>query len=232
MISKQEDIQVAFDELYKTRGFRYLRPREAYEIFRGLLSPGKGEKFLDVACGPGLLLKEMAKAGAISYGIDISPQAVNMSKQYCPEAEVVEANAEYLPFQDKEFKYISCIGSLERMIDRKKAIREQIRVATDDAKFCYMVRNSNHLSWKMFMKPLKLYNRKTHQDAMDYQNWCDLFKSCGLRILSVYPDHWPYYRLRKLIPIWNRNIDYSKIRKFPFSLNRAYEFIFLLEKDD
>jgi ubiquinone/menaquinone biosynthesis C-methylase UbiE len=232
MRSKQEDIQGAFDELYKTKGFRYLRPREAYEIFTGILAPGKGEKFLDVACGPGLLLKEMVKAGAISHGIDISPQAVNMSNLYCPEAEVVIGNAVDLPFQDKEFKYVSCIGSLERMIDRKKAITEQIRVATDDARFCYMVRNSNHISWKILMKPLKLYNQKAHQDAMDLQDWCDLFLSSGLRILSIYPDHWPYYRLRKLIPIWNRNIDYSKIRKFPFSLKRAYEFIFVLEKND
>ncbi len=232
MRSVQNDIQVAFDELYQNKGFKYLRPREAYEIFAGILSPGKGEKFLDVACGPGILLKEMANAGAKSYGIDISPKAVDMCNLYCPEAEVVVGNAENLPFQDKEFKYISCIGSLERMIDRKKAIAEQVRVARDDAKFCYMVRNSNHISWKIFMKPLKLYNQKAHQDAMDLQNWYDLFRSCGLRTLSIYPDHWPYYRLRKLIPIWNRNIDYSRIRKFPFSLNRAYEFIFVLEKDD
>jgi ubiquinone/menaquinone biosynthesis C-methylase UbiE len=229
---KQNDIQSAFDEFYKTKGFRYLRPREAYEIFASILSPTKGEKFLDVACGPGLLLKVMTNAGALSYGIDISHQAVKMCHLYCPEAQVVIANAENLPFQDKEFKYVTCIGSLERMIDRQRAIAEQIRVATDDAKFCYMVRNSNHISWKIFMKPFKLYNQKAHQDAMDLQNWCDLFKSCGLRIVSIYPDHWPYYRLRKLIPIWNRKIDYSKIRKFPFSLQAAYEFIFVLEKDD
>lgn len=231
MRSTQNDIQAAFDEFYRRKGFKYLRPSEAYKIFTRILSPDKGEKILDVACGPGLLLKEMAEAGSKPYGIDISTQAVKMCSQYCPEAEVEVANAENLPFNDKEFKYVTCIGSLERMIDRKKAISEQIRVATDDAKFCYMVRNSNHISWKIFMKPLKIYNRKAHQDAMDLQYWCGLFKSCGLRILSIYPDHWPYYRLRKLIPIWNRKIDYSKIRKFPFGLDRAYEFIFVLEKN-
>lgn len=228
---QQNDIQFEFDKIYRTKGFKYLRPKEAYEIFVKLLSPENGEKFLDVACGPGLLLKLMSQAGTLSYGVDISSEAVNMCKLYCPEAEVMVANAENLPFKDKEFNYISCIGSLERMIDRKKVITEQIRVATDDAKFCYMVRNSNHVSWQIFMKPFKLYNQKAHQDAMDLENWSELFKSCGLRILSIYPDHWPYYRIRKLIPIWNRNIDYSKIRKFSFSLKMAYEFIFLLEKD-
>ena len=232
MRSTQDDIQTAFDKFYIKKGFNYLRPSEAYKIFTGILSPAKGEKLLDVACGPGLLLKEMAKVGTKSYGIDISPQAVNMCNLYCPEAEVVVANAENLPFQDKQFKYVTCIGSLERMIDRQKAITEQIRVATDDAKFCYMVRNPNHISWKIFMKPLKLYNKKAHQDALDYQYWCDLSQSCGLRIVSIYPDHWPYYRLRKLVPIWNRTIDYSKLRKFPFNMKRAYEFIFVLEKND
>jgi ubiquinone/menaquinone biosynthesis C-methylase UbiE len=232
MKTQQNEIQKAFDKIYKTKGFRYLRPAVAYEIFVTLLSPGKGDKCLDIACGPGLLLKLLAQKGAFAYGVDISPEAIKMSRLYCPVANVFVANAEELPFKDKEFKYITCIGSLERMIDRTKAIREQIRVARDDGIFCYMVRNSRHISWKMFMKPLGLYNRQAHQDAMDLEEWSVLFRASGLRILSIHPDHWTYYRIRKLIPIWNRKTDFSRIRKFPFNINLAYEFIFLLEKDD
>jgi ubiquinone/menaquinone biosynthesis C-methylase UbiE len=231
MTLTQKEIADSFDKIYKRKRFNYLRPSEAYEIFISILSPQKGSKCLDVGSGLGLLLKLMVKKGLLAQGVDISQEAVKISQSYCPEAEVYLGNAEELPFENNEFQYITCIGSMERMINREKVILEQKRVATDNARFCYMVRNSNHYSWRWLLKPFNLYNRKAHQDALNYQEWSHLFKSCGLRILAVYPDHWPYYRLRRYIPIWRRNIDYSKIRKFPFRLDRAYEFIFLLEKD-
>jgi len=231
MSQVQEDISKWFDKVYRSRGFNYLRPSQAYEIFVTILSPLKESKYLDVGSGLGLLLKLMANEGLSVYGVDISEEAVNISRTYCPEASVTLANAENLPFDDNEFHYITCIGSFERMINREKAVKEQIRVARDDAKFCYMVRNAQHISWRFLLKPFNLYNRTGHQDAMIYDEWVSLFNSCGLRILAVYPDHWPYYRFRKSVPFWKRNIDYSRIRKFPFSLNMAYEFIFLLEKN-
>ena len=228
---EQNDIALAFDEIYKNKGFNYLRPPDAYRIFVNLLSPTKGEKLLDVACGPGILLKLMVEQGTLAYGVDVSREAIHMCRAYCPEANVLVGNAESLPFEDETFDYVSCIGSLERMINREKAISELKRVARKGATFCIMVRNSNHFIWKLFMKPFKIYNKDAHQDAMNLNQWSDLFNSCGLKILAVHPDHWPYYRLRQMIPLWNRNIDYFKVRKFPLGLDNAYEFIFMLEKN-
>jgi ubiquinone/menaquinone biosynthesis C-methylase UbiE len=230
-MSQQSEITRSFNEIYRKKGFRYLRPSQAYEIFVSILSPETQKKYLDVGCGLGLLLKLMVCKGLSVYGVDISEEAVKISRTYCPEATIFQANAENLPFKDKEFNYITCIGSLERMIDRTQVLKEQIRVAKDDAKFCYMVRNANHISWKFFLKPFNLYNHKAHQEAFNLEDWIHLFKSNGFRILSVFPDHWPYYRIRKSIPFWGSKINYSRIRKFPFGLTKAYEFIFLLEKD-
>jgi SAM-dependent methyltransferase len=228
----QNEIKEWFNGIYRARGFGYLRPPEAYEIFISILSPEKNKKFLDIGSGLGLLLKLAANYGLNTHGVDISEEAVKISRDYCPEASITIANAENLPYKNNEFHYITCIGSFERMIDRKKALSEQIRVARDDAKFCFMVRNAHHISWQFLLKPLNLYNRKGHQDALTLDEWTTFFISNGLKILAVYPDHWPYYRLRKSVPFWNKNIDYSLIRKFPFSLKRAYEFIFLLEKNE
>ncbi len=229
MIEQQEEIKQWFDQTYKERGFGYLRPLSAYEIFATLLSPLKGKIHLDVACGLGLLLKTFDQHGAKVHGVDISTEAIQKAKVFCPNATINEANAETLPYEDGFFDSVTCIGSLERMLDREKVISEQARVTKPDGKLCFMVRNAENFTWNYFQKPLGLENKKGHQDALNLEAWSALFNSCGLQVEGIYPDHWPYYRLLKTITPW-RNIDTTKIRKFPGKMKLAYEFIFVLSK--
>lgn len=225
----QADIKLWFDDIYLKNGYRYLRPQDAYDIFVTLIDPAKDSRHLDVACGLGLLLKSMTPHCAEVHGIDLSSEAVKQSRIYCPEAIVQEGNAESLPYDDQTFDSISCIGSIERMIDRPKALKEQLRVTKPNARFCYMVRNSEHFTWKYLLNPFGLKNKRGHQDAMNLRLWKDLFESNGLKIVNIYPDHWPYYRMMKILKPWVK-IDTNSIIKFPFDINLAYEFIFLLEK--
>ena len=228
-MATQADIKVWFDNIYIKRGYGYLRPQEAYNIFLTLLDPKKDSKHLDVACGLGLLLKALSCNCAEVHGIDISSEAIRQSKNYCPNAILAEGNAESLPYEDSTFDSVSCIGSIERMIDRPKALKEQLRVAKPNARFCYMVRNSEHITWKYLLNPFGLENKQGHQDAMNLQRWKDLFESNGLRILNIYPDHWPYFRALKIMQPWSK-IDTGRIIRFPLKINLAYEFIFLLAK--
>ncbi len=228
-MTEQLKIKDWFDSNYKRWGFTYLRPLQAYEIFGGILNPNNGDTHLDVACGLGLLLKVMSKRGAICDGIDLSSEAVKKAREFCPEASIQEANAEELPFPDQTFNTISCIGSLERMLDREKALKEQMRVLKEEGRLCIMVRNSEHFVWKYFWKPFGIQNKKGHQDALNLAQWTELFESVGLKVETVYPDHWPYYKvIRFLKP--KRAINYAKVLKFPMSIRLAYEFIFVLKK--
>lgn len=227
--STQQDIKNWFDKTYKKWGFMYLRPQPAYEIFGQALNSQKGDKHLDVACGLGLLLNTMIKRGVDAHGVDLSDEAIKKASAYCPAANIQQANAEHLPFKDETFDSISCIGSLERMLDREKALREQVRVAKKDAKICLMVRNSEHFVWKYFWKSLGIRNKEGHQDAMNLSEWTALFEKAGLKVEKVYPDHWPYYKIRRFLTPWKK-LDTSRIMKFPFSINLAYEFIFILKK--
>lgn len=225
----QESIKEWFDKIYEEKDFSYLRPIEAYEIFISILLPRKNQNHLDVACGLGLLMKIMGRKDVKTTGIDISEVAVSKAKELNPSSDIVLGNAENLPFEDQSFDSISCIGSIERMIDRKKALLEQHRVGKNNAKYIYMVRNSNHWLWKYFQKPLGLYNKEGHQDAKNFIEWKALFEECGFRYVGLFPDHWPFLKaMTTLFPFvkWN----YGKIRRFPLPTNTAYELIFLLEK--
>jgi 2-polyprenyl-3-methyl-5-hydroxy-6-metoxy-1,4-benzoquinol methylase len=93
MDKQQKEIRDWFDKNYKLRGFSYLRPSEAYHIYHHLLQPKEGNRWLDVACGPGLLLEVVAEKGVKTYGIDISETAIEMAQHKLPLADLKVANA-------------------------------------------------------------------------------------------------------------------------------------------
>lgn len=225
----QHEITYWFDRTYKRRGLKYLRPMEAYSIFLTLLQAKKDETLLDVACGGGLLLKQSLQRGLQTCGIDISPVAIELAKSLVPEAILHVSNAEELPFADQTFDCITCLGSLERFINRNKALLEMKRVSKRNARFCIMVRNAHTFSWLFLRRLLGLQNKTANQDAKSLTEWKQLFEQADFVIDGVYPDHWPIQRLKKWL-LLNRGVDYEKIRKPFISLNLSKEFIFILRQ--
>ncbi|HAA13461.1 MAG TPA: hypothetical protein DCE41_17930 [Cytophagales bacterium] len=228
-MNEQQQIKEWFDNTYKVKGFRYLRPLAAYRIFGTLLESHVPGKHLDIACGLGLMLRIMQGKGSETYGVDLSSEAVAKAKQFVPKADIQEANAEQLPFSDGTFRTVSCIGSLERMLNREKALQEMYRVTQPGGRICIMVRNPNHYMWHRVRKPLGIVNKKGHQDALTLEYWRNLFADAGFAEIQAHPDHWPHYRLQRLLQPW-KNIDTSQVKELRVPLEYAYEFIFLLEK--
>lgn len=227
----QAAVRAWFDRTYAKRGLAYLRPATAYPIFLHLLDARPGARLLDVGCGPGLLLEPAIARGLAATGVDISSVAVAMARRRVPEATVVVGNAEALCFDAGAFDLVTCIGSLERMFDRPRVLREVQRVATDDARFCFMVRNSASLSWRFWRRGMRRQNHAAHQDAATLVEWTELFSTHGFRIDSVHPDQWFRQRVRRL---WRGAPPSSRsdhVLRPLLPLRYALEFIFLLRKD-
>ncbi len=94
--------------------------KEEMEGFKKLVKVKSGELVLDIATGTGIFLIEMAKNGAICYGIDASPKMLEQLrrkiKQQGLESNVKEirvCEADKLPYQDNFFDWVTCIGMLE-----------------------------------------------------------------------------------------------------------------------
>jgi SAM-dependent methyltransferase len=223
----QQAIRTWFDGMYYTRGLQYLRPRESYPVFLQLLHTQAGGRLLDVACGPGLLLHEAQRQGVGAYGVDISAVAIAMAPQVALGANTVVGNAEHLPFADHCFDYVTCIGALERFLDRATALREMQRVAAPQARFCVMVRNALSLKWKLLIELWHRRNYTGHQDADTLESWSALFQQAEFCIDDIVPDQWLWQRLRRRIP---RLLQprYSGVTRPPLPLRFANEFIFLL----
>lgn len=229
-MEEQLRIKNWFDQNYKRQGFQYLRPLAAYAIYVKLLDLQAGEKLLDVACGPGLMLRQAINAGAEAFGIDISDTAVEMAQKYVPEADVRPGNAEDLPFPDNALDAVTCLGSLERMINLEKVLQEIHRVGHEQTHYCFLVRNSNTLTWKLFMERLGLRNEDGHQGAKSLSEWTDLFKNNGFEIRQILPDQWPFVRWGRILSLGLIKPDPTVIRWGIGPLSYAYEFIFILQK--
>jgi len=227
---KQSEIVEWFDKMYARRGEFYLRPVKAYYVFLSLLKAKPKDRLLDVACGLGRLLEAAREYDCNLTGVDISTVAVEKAKKKLPEADISVANAEVLPFENDSFDLITCLGSLERMIDLRKVLVELHRVGKPEAKYCFLVRNSNTASWKYLKKGLGLRNKKGHQGANSLKGWTQIFDDCGFQVEEVWPDQYPIFKRQKLRSMGLRNIDYRTPVRGSMPIENANEFIFILKK--
>lgn len=114
--------------------------------FKRLVKVKSGEIVLDVATGTGIFLIEMAKDGAICYGIDASPKMLEQLKckikQHGLEGNVKEirvCEADKLPYQDNLFDWVTCIGMLEYYpIEYAETVLSEIRRVLKPGKRCFI----------------------------------------------------------------------------------------------
>ena len=88
------------------------------------------DTLLDVGCGTGFLIDQLAKIKSASYyGVDIAEKmlAVAMSKNI-KGASFTEGLADRLPFTDNSFDVVTCIQSFHHYPDSDKAMQEVLRV--------------------------------------------------------------------------------------------------------
>ena len=147
----------------------------------------QGAQVLDIACGTGEWLVELAGRGAAVAGIDISPKAVSIVRERLPGAEIHEGIAEELPFEDGRFDVVTCMGSLEHFLDQAGALREMQRVAKPGATFLILVPNAGFLT-----RRLGLY-KGTGQTAIretvrTLEEWSSLIGDSGLRVVALWRD--------------------------------------------
>ena len=227
---QQTEIVDWFDKMYARRGEFYLRPVKAYYIFLTLVNAQKGNALLDVACGLGRLLEAAKEYDCQLTGIDISSVAIEKAKKKLPEAKLSVENAENLPFENGHFDLITCLGSLERMIDLDKVLGELHRVGKKEARYCLLVRNSNTASWKYIKQGLGLKNEKGHQGANSLEGWSEIFIKSGFKVQEVWPDQYPIFKRQRLRSLGLKKIDYKTPVRTNAPLENANEFIFILNK--
>jgi SAM-dependent methyltransferase len=116
---------------------------EAYGRFVGRYGPAlsaahadaagveEGDTALDVGCGPGVLLAELARRLDVEHvaGVDPSEPFTDAARVAVPGADVRLAAAEQLPFADDEFDVVMSQLVVNFMADPEAGVAEMRRVA-------------------------------------------------------------------------------------------------------
>lgn len=103
-----------------------------------------GQAVLDLGCGGGHLVRELAQAvgdGGRAVGLDASQDQMKTARSLCadlPAAELVQGDATELIFGDGTFDALACIQTLEYIHDPDGAITEARRVLKPAAKAAFV----------------------------------------------------------------------------------------------
>ena len=92
-----------------------------------------GHRVLDVACGTGVLAREVVSrvgsAGSVT-GLDPNSGMLTVARRLTPEVEWRVGKAETMPFQDGSFDAVVSQFGLMFFSDRHQSLREMLRVLT------------------------------------------------------------------------------------------------------
>ncbi|HVM11844.1 MAG TPA: class I SAM-dependent methyltransferase, partial [Actinomycetota bacterium] len=93
-------------------------------------------RVLDVACGTGVVAREVAdRLGAAAVvGVDLNQAMLAVARRLRPDIAWRQADAAALPFADDSFDAVLCQAALMFFPDRAGALREMVRVAKPHGK--------------------------------------------------------------------------------------------------
>lgn len=96
-------------------------------------APQPDEHILDVACGTGVVAREVARViGAEGHvtGLDLNAEMLTIARAYDREGAMQwhEGSAQAMPFPDKVFTLVLCQQGIQFFTDRASALREMYRV--------------------------------------------------------------------------------------------------------
>jgi ubiquinone/menaquinone biosynthesis C-methylase UbiE len=118
-------------------------------------SNGKTINILDIGCGTGHYIEELLIRNHNVTGTDVAFGMLMKAKQklnkFSGKSNLINSNIENLPFQDKSFDAIFCIGVIEYLPDISKALKEIYRVLKSDG--IVILSAPNLYSLKFLMDP-------------------------------------------------------------------------------
>jgi ubiquinone/menaquinone biosynthesis C-methylase UbiE len=141
-----------------------------YQLVREQIGKVEGLSILEVACGRGGFVSELARAGARATGCDFSFAALRVAREKLLKADtergsgLIQGDAQSLPFADNSFDLIVSCETIEHLPEAKQAVREMHRVTRPHGKLFLTTPNYSN-----FMGLYELYSRFRHPGRKDDQ---------------------------------------------------------------
>ena len=110
-----------------------------------------GKDVLEIGCGTGVHTRLLAGAGAHVTAVDLTPTAVEFTTRRLTQAglvaNVLEADAESLPFPDASFDFVWSWGVIHHSSDTDRVLAEIARVLRPGGRLAFMVYHRTSLTY-------------------------------------------------------------------------------------
>ena len=172
----------------------------------------RGARVADLGCGSGAFTEQLRRAGYNSIGLDISPKLVALGKSKFPGLELVEGDAENLPFEPNSLDGVLLSGLVHHFPDPHRVAAEVHRVLKLGGRFVAFDPNRmNPFMWlyrdhaSPFYSPIGVTENERPILA---GRTAAIFRDAGFRVQTDYLAGLAYRyvasaRARVLLPIYN-----------------------------
>ncbi len=218
-----------YDQAYYSKHLERLDRKDRFTRVKtarvlSLLSPGKGERIVDLGCGIGTMMILLASSEATMFGADYSPKSLALAKKCFKREEPsrifrgICCDGRMLAMQSGSVDGVMAVDFTEHLDNSLllPTIKEVYRILKDDGRFVIYTPNNGH-----FFELLKAHNfilKKdvSHVGLRTMKEYLDILTQAGFSISNHYfePTHIPVFnQVEKLlmhVP-WLRNLARRRI---------------------
>jgi len=160
------------------------RSEDIVERILRLAQPGRDDGALDVACGPGLLVCDLAGRVCHATGIDLTPAMLQQARKTQQERKVSnvswdQGDVTALPYGDRAFDIVTCRFAFHHFPDPLPVLREMKRVCRPGGRL--VIADSAPLASKAdAFNRMERLRDPSHSRALPEEEWLQLFTAVGL----------------------------------------------------
>lgn len=171
-----------------------------------------GARVADLGCGSGVFTELLRRRGYQSVGLDISPKLVALGRRKYPGLELVEGDAENLPFESASLNGVLLSGLVHHFPDPRRLAIEVKRVLKNGGRFVAFDPNRmNPFMWLYRDRTSPFYSSVgVTENERPVLAWrvAEVFRNEGFRVQSDYLAGLAYRyvaspRTRLFLPVYN-----------------------------
>jgi len=184
ILTKKEEKKVYFDQYWTTRDLLSAdgRSQQRAEIAYQILSQKRG-KLLDVGCGRGLNSIFFKNAGFEVEALDISPQAVQLTKSQGIKAFLFDIEQERIR---GKYDAILCLEVLQFVVNPIKVLMNLRQALNPKGEIILSLPNEFHIKrrWDILWGKFDFIGAKApHLRLFNYAEIENLIEECGLKVM-------------------------------------------------